>query len=340
MKEYNYRSITENEIRNHIVEIDGKNILGRIEYTPQENIPKSLYKYYRCNKESFAVLKKNNIWASDPSTFNDPFDTSHLLWEAKNFPFQEIKKLLKNILTPEIVAKCNNKNQLRELFFMVIKDFVGLFCLNEGLNEDPFWAYYGDDHKGFCIKFKTDILTKDWHSEPLKLQYLEHEEFIGKQLLHLNDDIITDLYNLLPSLIRWATVKKKNWVHENEWRYLFWIRPFEHDSRLKQYSPNAIDSIILGYKFFGKTKNEYLSKGIFKYSFEESWESDKNDNNYTFEIIKHLKDLNRYSLFQIALDDEMKLFHQKIEIKEINDNFVKIWYDFPEDQISEMDAHI
>ncbi len=336
---YDYLTKTKKEERNHIIKIGDKNIRSSIEYNPRPNSPKNLFKYHACNEHSLSALKENEIWASNPSSFNDPFDCSPQLWEGRLFPFGEIKEILKLVLLSEQVDSCKNNNQLRELFFNTIKDFIGIYCLNEGRNEELFWAYYGDDHKGIKIKYKQKILSRFWETAPLKLEYLELDELIN-QRMKVNRNLSRNFHKIFPQLIRWVTVKKKTWVHESEWRYIFWVSPSDQESRKQRYPRNAIKSITLGYKFFESSNVQYIHSGVFKHVFEIKEGCGNNQINYHLEILNFLKDHSDYPLYQIALDENMKLYPQQIYINEINDSVVTIFREFPPEQLKVMDAKV
>jgi len=123
-EEYNYQSKTEEEKRNHIVEINEKITKSRIEHDSPPILPEIFIKYYSCNQNSLNVLKERRIWATNPCDFNDPYDCSPMLWEGANFPYEEIKNWLKNVFSYELVNSRKNANQLRELFFNTVRDLL------------------------------------------------------------------------------------------------------------------------------------------------------------------------------------------------------------------------
>ena len=305
--EYIYQSVTNNEKRNHFVEIktNEKVIKSRIEYYPHSNLPKTLIKYYECNQNNLNVLIEKRIWATNPLDFNDPYDCSPQLWEGQYFPFEEIKEWLKNVLIPEQVNFCKNINQLRELFFNTVKGIVGIYCLNENRSCDLFWAHYADNHQGFQINFDQEKLNKYWKVEPLKIEYLEVEELL-KQRLILQEEYFVDsesFKNVFPRILRWITIKKREWKYENEWRYLFWVPPLDPnpDSRKQKFPLNAIQSVTLGYKFFNNYKPEYLGNGTYKYTYISEDQFGIKTQNYSIEIIKCLQN-NSMPLYQVALN--------------------------------------
>lgn len=79
-----------------------------------------LYKYQNVSSNSLSALINEFCWASNPSDFNDPFDT----------------KIINNDLL-------QNKSFLKEK----------IYCLSKLNDNLIMWAHYADSHKGFCIEF-------------------------------------------------------------------------------------------------------------------------------------------------------------------------------------------
>jgi len=340
---YNYPSETKNGKRNHCVEVEinEKVIKSQIEYNPTPIIPSTFLKYYRCNQNGLNVLKEKRIWATNPWDFNDPYDCSPQLWQGQHFPFEEIKEWLKNVLIPEQVNYCTCTNELRELFFSIVSDFIGIFCLNENKNCDLFWAHYADNHQGFQVNFNEEELSKYWKVEPLKIEYLEIEELLNQRLSLQKEDFddSESIKRVFPRLVRWITIKKKEWEYENEWRYLFWVRPFDPDSRKQKFPINAIQSITIGFKFFDNAKSEYLGLGTSKYTYSLEDQCGKKIENFNFEIIKCLQNYS-IPLYQIALNEKLELYEQRIFLKRIDENIVTIVRQYDIVQLEAMDKAI
>ena len=325
--EYKYLSETEKEKRNHIVRIDNKKVDIYIDYSQVTNCPKILNKYYSSNEHGFNVLRNGEVFASTPFYFNDPFDSSDLFWRGENFPYQAVKEFLKGKLEPEQVENCITINQLRKFFSDIIKDFFGIYCLNDGAQEDIFWGYY-NDHKGFRLNLNTELLNQYWEVKPLKVEYLDHNELLSQRLILEKKDL-EDL-TIFPKIIRWLTVKKDNWQHENEWRYILGTNSV---ARLIKYPNDAIESIILGYKFFDNIPQEYLKRGIYKYKFNH----EKDLTNWTFEILKFLNQNETLPIFQVALTADMELYHQRIHLKEVTEDEAIVEREFSEEQLIALD---
>jgi len=294
--------------------------------------PPFLYKYYICSKHNLNVLKKEKIWASDPYCFNDPFDCTSLFWDGATFPFNEIKKWLKEIVEEKQLTQCTNINQLRELFCAMILDGIGVFCLNSGDFNDLFWAHYTDNHRGFQILFNKEKLNEFWELTPFQVVYLPEKEILSQKLSLMPNEWKSS--TILPKIIRWLTVKKDCWEKEKEWRYLFRYKKIGDGTRLIQYPRDAIESITLGFKFFDFASEEYLKNRIYKYEFDEK----VGGSNYHLKTLKFLKQSAKFPIYQVALSENLKLYSQRIYLKEIRKNKITIERELTEDQRRVLDC--
>lgn len=300
--------------RVHKVEIDnGIPKTWEIDYGREITIPRELIKYYSVNQYGYKVLKNEMIWVTHPFDFNDPFDCSIQMWDIKSFPYEETKKIIEEFV---FFGKSSNLNlfETRKILLELVLRFVGIFCLNDKKNSDLFWGYY-NNHKGFSIEFKTDILNSSFGMKPFKIEY---KELMENDKLSL---IPEELNNgkIFPKLLRWATLKKQEWIHENEWRYVFMDIDLGNTNRTRKYPIDSIQEIVLGYKFFSNTSNEWVNNVTKKYLFNEDFES-----NYSFKILRFLFENNKIPLKQVYLKEDFTLTKETIQIKEIYENQVII----------------
>jgi hypothetical protein len=311
---YLYKTTTENDSRIHKVEIENNiPISWEIEYGNKVDIPRRLVKYYSANQYGYQVLKNGEIWAAHPLDFNDPFDCSIQMWDINSFPHKEAKRIIDEFV---FFGKDSNLNlfETRKLLLELILRFIGIYCLNDKLNSDLFWGYY-NNHLGFSIQCETEILNNHLGLCPFKVEYK-----------HLKEDdklslIPTELINrkIFSKLLRWVTLKKQEWMHENEWRYVFMDIELGNKNRKRKIPMNSIQEIILGYKFFSKTSNEWIGKNSKNYIFNEDFES-----NYSYMILKFLYKNQKIPLKQVYLNEDFTFTDGIIHIKEINGNKVTI----------------
>jgi hypothetical protein len=322
-----FKTETEREVRLHEVRISGKTIIPSIKYSIDYQIPQNLIKYYKADENGYNVLKQSKIWASNPLDFNDPFDCPLQMWDLDSFPYEEIKNFLNDFL-PGGLPPNSDILKTRQIFFGLQLRLTGIYCLNEKLNSDLFWGYY-NNHTGFSIEFNTRVLNAHWGSCPLKVEYGEMESF--HKLLLLPDEF--ENLNVFPKILRWTTIKKNEGKHENEWRYVFFDIDLGNTNRLRRFPSNAINKITLGFRFFKDVESSYENSGLYKYKFKID-----DNTNYSLEILKASICQIDCPIYQIALTEDFKLFHQRIFIKEINGTEVTILREFDKTQLEAMDS--
>ncbi len=322
-----FKTITDKETRIHEVEIENDipkswNII----YSENVSAPKALMKYYRADEYGYNVLKEGKIWASHPFSFNDPFDCSVQMWDKNNFPknfaIEHLRntkaQLKKTRINLQEKDSFNSIERLRKGYLEILLKFIGIFCLNDNKNSELFWGYY-NNHEGYSIAFDSDVLSYHWRMKPLKVEYDDVENF---QKFSLIEDEVKDS-NILPKIVRWASLKKKEWSHENEWRFIFLDIDFLETNRLKKFPANSIIEITLGYKYFIDQEKDFRSyrqtDKIITFEFLPQ------DNQIKLYILSEIYE-NGIELYQVELSEDFKLLKRKIEILEIKNNKVTIFY--------------
>jgi hypothetical protein len=307
---------TKTKYENRIHEVEFENEIPKnwqIKYSNSVIIPKTLVKYYSANKIGFKVLEESKIWATHPFDFNDPFDCSIQLWDIETFPFVETKLFLNNFLPRGFPSEAD-VYETRHVFLELALRFIGIYCLNEKAKSDLFWGYY-NNHKGFSIEFNTEILNLAFGNVPYKIEYKDLE--INDKII-LNSDLSS--HELYPKILRWLTLKKKDWIHENEWRYLFLDIDLGNTNRGKAFPLKAINEIILGNKFFSAADDDkWLNRTTAKFIFKNDLE-----NNYTYKILSFLYKNPEIKLKQVFMNENFTLTEKRIFILKIKDNQVII----------------
>lgn len=144
-----------------------------------ENI--KLFRYRGSSERHLSALLNNEIWASQPITFNDPYDM-YLNFNIKKIlsKSQESDKLLskKNVLR-EIKGFTNN--QIRKM------SYVASFSTLK--DSTTMWAHYADNAKGFVLEYSIKQLRDIAHyfMEDILLFYEQH---FGMKRDELNAEII------------------------------------------------------------------------------------------------------------------------------------------------------
>ncbi len=134
-----------------------------------------IYKYYSGNDYSFNSLKKQELWFSKPTEFNDPFDCNmQLLDEFLGFKSTMLQR------APNLV----------ESFQDTAKNF-GICCFSEDSNSMHLWALYANSFKGFALCFDesefdnyfTNLFSAKCQLEPA---------YYRKELLNLDNGSIEE----------------------------------------------------------------------------------------------------------------------------------------------------
>lgn len=184
-------------------------------------IPDVLYKYYwlddneEKNERRLSTLAEGKVYMSSLDGFNDPF-------EGKAFVFDE----------SELKSK-GWKLQVFKDYIEKINSNVGIGCfcnVDEKEQNMPMWAYYANNHAGFCVEYLID-------NEIKKFMYpVSYDEtravgnsIIGNiinQTLNLieegknEEDMSGELCALIHMAYLSLTSKHVSWKHEKEMRAL------------------------------------------------------------------------------------------------------------------------
>lgn len=207
--------------------------------------PSRLYKYRPPDLEKLAdILLKNELWAAEPSTFNDPFDC---------FPHIDLRGTYVEALayidlriarTGIVLSREKRRAKAREI------SKHGLGALSEetrgpglwrdtirrfgvvSLAVDPLdilmWGHYADHHRGVCLGFATD-------EHPLTLASEVRYDVERPTFRPLDPDRVGLMERIL---LRKARI----WEYEHEWRYV----RITDGAGATAFPATALRSIVLG----------------------------------------------------------------------------------------------
>lgn len=193
---------------------DGKP--NEAEEVRQSTIPDKLVKFIsldgtKTDEMKFCSLQKSTLWFSHSTHSNDPR-------EYKGMQIDE-QKLLAHGYSQDCI------NQFKSL--LDFSDY-GLTCLSTNtVDYFPMWAYYANDHHGFCIEY--DVLKKDcihevlYEPETIKLSSLIFPAIKSfKHAMFLGRDSKSDFY--LTIFLQALFIKDASWSHEREYRIVYPLR--------------------------------------------------------------------------------------------------------------------
>lgn len=233
-----------------------------------DNAPPTVYKYRNWKDENHKnVLLKNHLWFSHPFDLNDPLDVrpdfaysveevesdaffQHLVdlmpVEYRNLNQKEKESIAKKQwekikADPSAHFNANRKQILtRERY-----EPYGVFSTTIDSLSIPTWEVYGDNHKGYCIGFKTVELARDlqcttglvdYNDAPFPYKFIKDQTDQGVDIL---------LY------------KKTAWTYEKEFRFVT-AGIGVYTTRLRTFKPHTAVEVVLGHNISREHEGEIL----------------------------------------------------------------------------------
>ena len=241
-----------------------------------------LYKYCSSGDEYINSLRNDQIYLSDPSTFNDIFDCNLTIDRISNNEIF-LKKIVREILRekPNYYEKFSETTQQaikswsgfdgrlsadvgrRDNIPFCVQSMIldskkcGVYCFSKGFDSHLMWAHYAEKHQGFCIEYDYSIIDNPFIVPVSYMSELPR--------------ITVDEFLLLPNqtLQKLWAVKNYGWAYEKEHRLIY---PNMEGERLKKISDGIssdlkVTSVIVGYRISEKLKEE-----LRKLCLERAWE--------------------------------------------------------------------
>ena len=221
-----------------------------------------LYKYRSMNSPGLErIFSNNEIFLSDPTSFNDPFDCKPFLithsseFKRKEFYESLVRHRFPNATKKEVqlevrknprFSELEQRQHLEELYNSFLKLF-GLYCLTEVPDDILMWSHYSDSHRGICLQFRADEeLTLFW--EAFKVTYQADYPVVN----------IMDMGNWEQFFNALAT-KSMHWVYEQERRVI--KTEDEGGPGVYKFSPELLTGVILGV-YLSESDKKLINKWI------------------------------------------------------------------------------
>lgn len=182
-------------------------------------IPTRLVKYYslnenkKINESKIQYLKENKIFLSSFSGFNDPF-------EGKFFRFDR-DKLESGGWDKDFVVG----------HYTSIAEGFRYTCLSDtDENNMPMWAYYANNHQGFCVEYllcdmqKKYVFPVTYEPERVSANAIttnllyEYMKMIEEGRDYTDTSAEANVYHQM--MILSLAAKHKSWEHEKEYRII------------------------------------------------------------------------------------------------------------------------
>lgn len=208
-------------------------------------LPKRLYKYGSFSSEYWEdLIIKGKVYLSKASDFNDPFDCLvHINFEEL-LKSQKIRRLVTerfSYLNDSDLDKVSQYEISQEIIHSFQED-IRAACFSEEWNSVLMWSHYSECHKGFCIEYDTENMSRFKRYMFFAVLYQENQI-----------DVTNDLINIYPNAGLISMVSKaQEWSYEKEWRMI----SFEENSDAYRYLKKDMKSIILGSKCENRYKDQ------------------------------------------------------------------------------------
>ncbi|MFC0878717.1 DUF2971 domain-containing protein [Saccharicrinis sp. FJH2] len=209
-----------------------------------------IYKYLSL-RDALKVILHKTLKFSQPDDFNDPFDSYEelLKFDITN-KFIESHKKMGILHLDEADEKLSKKGLINSLktnvytfenedtkaVFEEAKKHLWISCFSKTYKEILMWSHYGNYHKGVCIGFNYDGLSKTFDFIPSEVRYKKHFKKIN---------YCTNERKALEYLIN---VKSNKWKYEKEIRLRTYPEraPGLNSKGIVSIHPNSISKIIIG----------------------------------------------------------------------------------------------
>ncbi len=234
-------------------------------------IPNKLYKYYslddrkEVNEKKLSCLEENKIFLSDFNSFNDPFEGRYFMFDYKKLQEYGLQK-----------------ENVQDILSALQKNLKVSCFTNTNEQNMPMWAYYANNHQGYCVEYELDEEQKKLIFPVLYENERRSGDWTIVSLLdsvrNIKDkDKIKDdgFYFYLQILVLANTVKHSSWFHEKEFRIMSPLDNFFYANPRKIY---------IGKDCEQKYKNKLVEIGKNSNGKCEVYQMTYNEENFRFEL--------------------------------------------------------
>lgn len=201
----------------------------------------SLYKYNPENSNTLDALRKSQLYFSDPSNFNDPFDAKPELIEVDFQSDDDVRSIIQRLqdkfddnLKRDVqnMDISNLKTLLKQKYDSLLKsqfNDIGVCCFSKTLTNNVMWYYYAQEHQGFALEFDP-VITE---GKDINISYTTDFPKVNALEIGLRKEPV-----MLNAIFR---NKSPEWAHEQEVRLLT-----EGKSIRRTFKPEYLLNIYLG----------------------------------------------------------------------------------------------
>ncbi|HMR89958.1 MAG TPA: DUF2971 domain-containing protein [Saprospiraceae bacterium] len=265
-----------------------------IDSTSLDNIPQQLYKYRDWSNDYHKrILTEREIFFTNVRSFNDPLDDAiSLRWDLltpdqyadiQAFAFkglnpdtseQELSDFRTCRLNEFSEMTPEDKQDLIKKHKTQSQDRIGVLSLSFVPDSNPMWAYYANNHQGFCIGFDAKRV-QEYNPNNFGLFNVKYAAAFPN-LVPSTDNI----KNFIDSLC----TKSANWAHEEEARFLY---KYGSDKAVK-FPGDMYQAIHFGCRMPEKDKKEIILATMDHEQFPNVYYIEMTTDPFSFELSGNL----------------------------------------------------
>jgi hypothetical protein len=203
----------------------------------------SLFRFRDINSYTIDALRRDEIWAATPDSFNDPYDSSfvinasevkHYLWsqlgdqffldyqKERKLPPSSLSKIVDKVL--EEIYLGNLKNNRRT---MIVASF------SENISNEIMWSHYANQGRGFALEYDVSELSRLVRAEAkatieVSIEVVQKVPELEPLFAKINMDESIDQYDIKPviyrdqkydatKILKYSADFLKKWLKEKKW---------------------------------------------------------------------------------------------------------------------------
>lgn len=212
---------------------------------------KSLFRFSAKGSYFLNELKNKELYFSQPSEFNDPFDCQ-----------LEYERVLHKDLLGFLNSANIDVNSLVDQVNSHIRS-ARVCCFSTARKNQLMWAHYSAKHEGICIGFDTAIIARETNCQMQGVDYMAKHPLSSKNKIRgvLDELQLREGLNLAndQQAVFEAIAGRLLCSKYSFWRYEREVRLISQGAVKKAISPKAITSVTIGLKATEKVKKELHS---------------------------------------------------------------------------------
>jgi hypothetical protein len=222
--------------------------------------PDFVYSYRTIDDKLRDTLIKQQLWLSNPLSFNDPFDCNFPI--QKDCTAEEATKVVEAMLqignfSPEFRKHARiEASQGRIIYpeacaksWQSAMSATGVACFSATPTNILMWSHYASKHQGVCLGFKH-------LPRRLDLQPMEYCRTMPS--VRIVDMMPRPSLELLKKLL---LTKSRDWSYEKEWRFVKGDKQYSSDSdpeRAERFYPEELQKVIFGCRVAQERQHEIM----------------------------------------------------------------------------------